>query len=177
MYPADALRAHVVMNMLTRMFEKDRNVNPPYSEVLQKLKAAWQAALKQAKGKPPENLSVEEKRVEAWTEYLFKELIGNYARGLYEGKFWHSTAKALELLLKEEDARGQLEGHEEWRDVLNAAWLYRINNVDEESPRISRKAEELWQLIEGKKKETPERPVQRYGFTGSVVPTIPGGRK
>lgn len=174
-YPPEALRANVVLSTLTKMLEKERNKNPPYGETVVKLKAAWESALVQAKGEPPENLKQEQEKVDQWADHLFRALVKDYTKGMYKGELWNNTAAALTRLLRSENASELLKGTEEWRDVLNAAWLCRIDNVDK-SPEIARKANELWQLIQTKKK-SPSSSLPKFGYTGSVVPTIQGDRK
>jgi len=177
-YPPDALRAQIVLSMLTKMLEKERNRNPPYGEIVDNLKDSWNSALVQAKGELPETLNLKQEKVDQWADHLFKALVKEYSKGMYKGELWNNTAVALKRLLASEDKKDVselLNGNEAWRDVLNAAWLCRIDNVDESST-IARAAEELWQLIQARKKQ-PLGAVTRFGYTGSIVPTIQGDRK
>lgn len=177
-YPADAKRAYVVLSMLTKMYEKDLLTPPPYGDILEKLKTAWDTALGKKQTEPLDTPSDDEKLLDGWADHLLEELGKAYAGGLYEGKLWKSTREALELLLKgkDEDAKDKLEGREEWRDVLNAAWACRVNNVDE-ALKIAKKAEELWRQIVRKKSETQERRVTPSGFAANIVPRIQADKK
>jgi hypothetical protein len=177
--PADAKRAHVVLSMLRKMFEfkEDPNVVPPYGDILEKLKAGWDAALAQTQTQPPPaTLNPDLEILEQWTDHLLAELNRAYANSLYQGRLWTSTREALELLLSDEDPGDKLKGNEEWKDVLNAAWACRVNNVDD-SQKIAKKAEELWQRIVQKKSETQGSRVSPSGFAANIVPRIQGDKK
>lgn len=174
-YPADDKRAHVVLSTLKKM-GSDPNIATPYGNILDRLKIEWDAALAQAQIQAPATWDQDVKLLEGWIDRLLEELSKSYPNSLYEGGLWKSTREALELLLKGEDPGDKLKGREDWGDVLNAAWACRVDNVDE-SQKIARKAEELWQRIEQKKRELKRHRISPSGFAEDVAPRIQAGKK
>jgi hypothetical protein len=170
MYPSDAKRAYVVLSMLKKMYKKDAPVLAKYGDILEKLETAWNAALVNGqttvKGAPSHN----EEQLDLWTSFVMNELSNAYA--MYEGNLWDTTYDALELLLRNEVPKDKLAGQEEWRDVLNAAWAYRINKPDEYH-NIARQAEELWQLIEDKKSKITVRKSSPTGLSQNYIFAVP----
>jgi len=174
-HPADAKRAHVILTMLKKMRDKERADIPPYSYIIDKLEKGWEAALMHTQ--TAGELSDEMKKVlEGWTTRMFDELVSKPASGLYDGKRWNSTKQALEKLIEGKEGKdfaNNLKGDEGWRDVLNAAWACRIDNVDVSG--ISEKAQSLWELITEKKREKARRTSQSSGPpSGGVPPSLKG---
>jgi hypothetical protein len=174
-HPADAKRAHVVLSMLKKM-GGDSNIGMPYDDILKKLGTEWDAALAQAQAQAPATWNQDVNLLEEWTDRLLEELRRTYPNSLYEGGLWKSTREALELLLMKEVPGDKLKGREDWGDVLNAAWACRVDNKDE-SKKIARRAEELWQLIEQKKREIKRKGRSPSGFAEDAAPRIQAGRK
>lgn len=173
-YPPDAKRAQVVLTMLRKMYEQHPLDNPPYGEILEKLQSAWDVARKKRQPKLSNTLSDDDRLLDRWTDLVLEELGEAYANGLYKGNLWDSTQQALELVLRGDDPAVELEGDEEWRDVLNAAWAYRMNS-SEDCQDIARSAEDLWKQIVKKKGELKDRrrpPTGGGGVRGPVAPNI-----
>jgi hypothetical protein len=74
-------------------------------------------------------------------------------------------------VLRGDDPAHILKGEEEWRDVLNAAWAYRINS-SEDSQDIAKSAQDLWKKIVKKKEELKDRRGPQTGVRGPVAPNI-----
>lgn len=175
-HPADAKRAYVILTMLQKMRDQDPIVVPPYSDIIDSLEKGWNTAL--ARAKPAGALSEDErKQLGSWTEEMFAALSKKPARGLYDGKLWNSTRAALEKLLKGEDPTEDLKGTEEWRDVLNAAWSCRADDVDD-SAAIDVKAHELWKLIERKQQQKQASKTEAFARPGGeALPSTKGESK
>jgi hypothetical protein len=172
-YPPDAKRAYVVLSMLRKMYEKHPLANPPYGDILEKLQIAWDSAC--VKGQGRSNAIADSQRLlDRWTNQVLEELDRAYATGLYEGRLWESTQEALELVLRGGEPAAKLKGAEEWRDVLNAAWAYRLNHSDE-SQDIAKSAEVLWKQIK-QKRDIRERRVSQMGVA-SFIPHIRADKK
>jgi hypothetical protein len=174
--PADAKRAHIILETLNKMRTRDKADNPPYGEVVDQLEKGWAAAL--ARAKPPGGLTDEQKQQLArWGEYVLGT-VGRFkppAKGIYSGNLWESTERAFGDLLRDETP-GNLTGNEEWRDVLNAAWVWRLKGG--KSRAIEKAAHRLRNLIKQKSGESREgKPDYSPPGAARVIPTTLGDRK
>lgn len=146
------------------------------------------------------------KKQEEWAGFIWDTLKDD-TRGSYSGKLWtstknalknliekpnvlwYSTEKRLEELKKSDGPNGadiqdiKVEGSEEWRDVLNAAWGYRIEQLSKEgeavkAEAIAEGARRLKTLIDHKKQENISRSSGGgYGRGFGSPPSITGGKR
>lgn len=129
-HPADARRAHVVLGML-QLMDQQAGKPPPYRYVCEYLEKEWQETIDRAQ--PPSAL------VQAEKDSL-RELVGRIGKRFYPlllpaARYPHTgddgwtVAQAWSQGWCEASARQPLTvGSGKLRDVLNAAWLCRINN-------------------------------------------------
>ena len=141
--PAAAKLAYVVFSMLDWVNRNGKEKNQPYAGITETLKKEWEAALGQTNqiGK----LGAEEKR--QLDEYV--DFLGTIAIRIYptlRPPLWKSVQEWPEKLLQNEGKDISVDGTEEFRDVLNAAWVCRISHRDR-SVEIEKAATGLWKRI------------------------------
>jgi len=167
-YPPDAKRAYVILDMLARMVNRLPLTLASYSKTLAKLEAGWHDALGRMKTNvlPP----ADQIRLQAYNKYMFDELPSVY----YTGSRLDNARSVLDSLLKNQDPPANLQGEEEGRDVLNAAWECRLEGKYELS-KIEDAAQKLWDLIiEERRKRAAQLKLEPYprgrGMVSSVIP-------
>jgi hypothetical protein len=141
--PAAAKRAYVVFSTLDWVNRKGKEQDQPYAGITDKLKSEWDAALRQTNqtGK----LEADEER--QLNEYV--EFLGTIALRIYptlRPPLWKSVQEWPAKLLQNEGRDIRVDGTEEFRDVLNAAWVCRISNR-RQSVEIEKAASGLWKRI------------------------------
>lgn len=138
-HPADAKRAHVVLTMLQRMNDA-AGMEEPYEGVKVRLSENWQEVLRRA-GQPDAQQALDAQRLEKLVDGIWPEFehwlrpAAKYphdekAYGWLVAEEWYRTWKdQLEkgqlLNIQDVSPRNTL------RDVLNAAWLCRLEYLDE----------------------------------------------
>ena len=137
--PADAKRTHLIFNILERMNQKAKAASSaaPYSRVLGRLRTEWERMLQQAS--PSESLDGDEKSyLDELADRIWKVLEGGTLRssaaytprGTYQG--WNKATEWHEEWSRQLRERKELKVSagetNTLRDVLNAAWLCRIEN-------------------------------------------------
>jgi hypothetical protein len=147
--PAHAKRAYVVLDVLERVDAK----NPLYSafsEVIERLREVWKAALMQVEHDGSLE-KTQSKELEAIVTFTVENFLDIYASGvMYDTERWASRSGWPAELNSEggaERLQRRLEGDEQLRDVLNAAWVSRVMQPNADVARIGREAEALWEAI------------------------------
>jgi hypothetical protein len=147
--PAHAKRAHVVLDVLKRLDAK----NPLYSafnEVTGRLSEVWEAALAQV-GREGRLEGAQREELEEIVTFTVENFLDIHASGVgYDAERWALRSEWPAELNSEggaERLQQQLEGDEQLRDVLNAAWIGRVMEVSADVARIGREAEALWEMI------------------------------
>jgi len=149
-HPAEAKRAYVIFTMLEQM-NNENGMAGPYTGIIQTLKDGWKAAVRQAN--PPDILTTQDEvQWEKWVETLKNTFY--FELGLLYSPSWRNVDRWREQLYSDQDF--EVNGTEDLRDVLNAAWLCRIDHIDEDpsgTERIAARAKKLWKDITEKKPE------------------------
>ncbi|HMG74251.1 MAG TPA: hypothetical protein VK582_12185 [Pyrinomonadaceae bacterium] len=177
-YPSQAERGYIILDMLSKMIAKDKFDKPFYEPTVRQVQAAWDMVL--ARIQPPGSLSsAQRSRLESYNEYMLDDLSGTHPGALYLGDKLESTCRALKGFLDGEKPLPFLEGEGEGRDVLNAAWMCRIEG-EYDVREIEIKAQELWDLITAEKRKATE-PLVRQETTPAwrrpnLSPAIPGDK-
>jgi uncharacterized protein YoxC len=182
-HPADAKRAYVIFQMLRRMNKAEEE--QPYIEIIKTLETEWVEALWQvcAEGQPAQNAPplTDElapqppadkldqdtlARLDDYVDYLAGYLNKNAVTIRYSADSWSNMTQALGELLKNSSLMaGDLnvvKGTEKLRDVLNAAWAYRVEqHIDVEDLRKA--AVRLRAIIDEKKASSSRDGGRRSG--------------
>jgi len=161
-HPADAKRAHTVFAMLRRM--NDKEDFKPYEHILTDvLEVEWQEALRQVRA-PDANEAVdrlsddEQAQLNAHVAYIADYLDKN-ALVSYRASALAETRQLLGKIIanpKLEDKEiGGLQSADSLRDVLNAAWVYR---VEQSAPteQIQAAADRLLNVIADKRRRAED---------------------
>lgn len=205
MLPADAERAHITLHMLQLMSGQGFAQNH-YQNVIDLLRDEWDLALKHSNEAEAALDPEVADRLEKWATFLWEYLMEDPI-GMYKAEHWTTTKTALESLVtadastkwySTEEGRGELEknpdnrnamreiqldGAEKWRDVLNAAWEYRVKRLDEGNPAqpelIAEAAQRLWEFIGQKNKEKSQisSPAYSSGQRAAGLPSNITGDK
>jgi hypothetical protein len=192
----DAQRAHIILRVLDKMLAQCGAGASFDRKIIEQLRDEWKLALEQAK---PTGELGPQARLDTWVDYLFEYLSANPLGAIYCGIPWNATKVALVKIVQHDKATEwtcSKEKHEqevkagnqnvqylelnntiELRDVINAAWAYRIERLGEagytaeESDTINAAALKLWKCI--KDKRTAEagntQAVGRPGVTRAVI--------
>jgi hypothetical protein len=147
--PAHAKRAFIILNVLERMDAKYTGFSA-FGKVTSCLRDAWEAALKQVE--QPGQLEDEQRaELTSLVRFMVEDFLEVYASGVeYGAEQWASRAEWPEMLNINGGAKllkPKLEGDEQLRDVLNAAWLSRVTQADANVARIGHEAQALWEDI------------------------------
>jgi hypothetical protein len=162
--PSDAKRAQMIFKILEM-----NNTDGRYDEIIKQLKEEWKAALEQAKGQTKEISQIiqeGENQPEQLVNLLKeKDYLQFLEIATYPSAGWSRANRLKNFLLNEdkkilenldkvsqEDWKGALMFDDEYRDVLNAAWLCRIVNL-EKTEEIHRAALALWKGIEDRRQQ------------------------
>jgi len=171
-HPGDAKRAYLVFTMLRKMNDEDDVLNP-YANVVTVLTKIWEDMLERAGQREPLQASdkgcLEELVKKAWGLFAAEALRGdakypynNPDRGWTIAKKWKE--RWSEQLNNGESLSIEKVGQfNTLRDVLNAAWLCRLEHEDNIT-KIEEAARALWKQI--KEVRTPSKSTQgRKGGT------------
>jgi hypothetical protein len=153
-HPADAKRAYVIFKMLEWMNESK---NEQYEGIIKILKDEWSDALKQAKQQ--DKLKAEdENNLNKWIDSLKEKKLVEYISSV---RYPHTSWARAELLkkqlldvLQKKQNNIEVSGTYDLRDVLNAAWLCRIDQLTKtedihkaRTEDIHNEARKLWDDI------------------------------
>jgi hypothetical protein len=151
--PASAKRAHVLFTMLRRMNE-DSGKDYVYEDVIKQLEEEWTAALLQVQP-PGALLDEDQKQLERWVNdlwaYLNRGDDTNYYLK-YPGTSWGKLQGWYEQLLQGKVEDINVNDTTDLRDVLNAAWLCRIEQPDK-TEEIAKSAIMLWERTKEPRRE------------------------
>jgi hypothetical protein len=140
-------RVFVILETLNRMDQSLAGSgvlkSPPYREIIELLQNAWKGALECYQQICTISES-DEKNLKKLFNEIYQILDLEYGPQVMYAK-WTTAMQVAEALLKENPDH-QLNGNEELRDVLNAAWYARLNNT-EKIDDIGKKAPSLCQAI------------------------------
>lgn len=166
-HPAHAKRAFTVFEMLEMMERKSKGTSSsPFADARKLLSANWDETVSQVnsgrraskQNAQQKKTSLNEKVIKACINGLWKHFEKN-AMMRYDPRYLNVTKRALSLILDgaaRKDVEADLRGTEELRDVLNAAWIYRVEEKAD-AEKISSAAGELWQMITKVKTEAIKR--------------------
>lgn len=176
--PSQSERGYIILDMLSKMIAEDKLDTPSYEPMVRQLQHAWDKVV--ARTQPAGSLTGAQKsRLESYNEYMLEELSRSHPGGLYRGDKFESTYQALRGFLHGENPLTLLEGGEEGRDVLNAAWWCRIEG-EYDLGELEAKSQELWDLItEGKRKAADQLVSQEPTPVWNRInlsPAIPGDK-
>jgi hypothetical protein len=144
--PSDVARAEVILSVL-RALDKRGGVSRPYTGVIAALQEAWQSAVTQA-----ENAVVLDPDGSAWLPKLATEFVDIIAPAfLYKGAVYPDSgwttaqqwANAWQDQRKKNADVGVPEPEGKLRDVLNAAWLYRLQNPLDDHREVAKAGQSL----------------------------------
>jgi len=142
-HPSYAKRVHFILEALRRMDEAEGMLQP-YRDIIEYLSGLWQRNLLAAK--QPESLDQATiVQLNDWLERLYVQIdthLPPYVR--YRG--WSRAQRLSSELLSEKGAAQVLEDDDTLPDVLNAAWLCRIEQKDEDSYLVRRIGENAVEL-------------------------------
>lgn len=186
--PADAERAHITLHVL-QLMSGEGTAQRDYQNIIEILRDEWGLAVKQSGGEGATLDPAAAARLERWAAFLWgyltedpigmykaehwtgtKNALVNLATGA-AGTKWYSTAEGLRELEKNPDNHNVtrelvLDGAEEWRDVLNAAWAHRVERLNGGDPAqpelIAAAAQQLWEFVSQKKKEKSQSSFPAY---------------
>jgi hypothetical protein len=160
-HPADAKRAYIVFTVLNWMNDRAHETQP-YRGIIQTLEKEWNAALKQAGWSETQALQGQE-QLEGWVASLKERKLMGEVAVAYPVTSWDRAQGLQKQLLQNRDADFQVSGTYDLRDVLNAAWLCRIQEPAKVES-IDQAARAVWnKIVESRKpggKPTPP------GWTG-----------
>ena len=170
-HPSDAKRAHVVFSML-KLMDNDAGKLLPYKYVIERLEKEWEDALDRAG--PSGALKAEDRKcLKGLVKYIWNSFYlcllppARYPHTGEEG--WNVAEKWCdtwsEQLKSGQDLSISVSHIHKLRDVLNAAWLYRIYNPDnvKEIKEIAEAAYDLCEkIIDAIKKEQLKRSKSSY---------------
>jgi hypothetical protein len=162
---SDAKRAFCVFAMLKWMNKRDSA--RPWTGLIDELEQEWEAALKQVNPAP---LAL---------DHAFKEQMNNLIDGLgtmlhretcfnFPVVNWGNIVGWVDKLLDNKVSEIQLQGTEELRHVLNAAWLARLQN-----PTKTKNIDEAAQYL--RKRISDDKSRRDKGVTAAGAPWRPGG--
>ena len=161
---ADANRALVVFTLLDWM----KSISSEYTFIINTLKEEWSTALQQAE--PLGTLETQnENPWEDWVRDITR-ILKSQAKGIqYSPEGWSRAKKLGDQLLNAEIKEISL-GTADMRDVLNAAWLCRIENQNQvrnigeeqrQAEAIARVVLDLWHRIAYRKQTTPRSEISQ----------------
>jgi hypothetical protein len=177
---SDAQRAHIILRVLEKMIEHCGVAATFDSKIIEQLKDEWNSALQQAN---PAGKLEAQSSLDDWVDFLFNHLSSNPLGAIYCGRVWKPTKQILDGIVNS-DSESQLIWNKdkydeltangenvqyvelkhtfELRDVINAAWACRIEDLGKAqytvqgSEKINQAALKLWQTIKDKKKVDQE---------------------
>jgi hypothetical protein len=202
--PPDAWRAHITLRMLQLMSGEGVR-QKAYQNIINTLVEEWKDVLEQTNGAGAALDPAEAARLDGWVTFLWQDLELEKDPFIYKGEHWTHMKTAVENLVTQpgvkwyvnEKGRAELEavpdtrdvtrllkfeGTEEWRDVLNAVWAFRIERLIADQPvtsdAIAEKVEYLWSLLDLKKKELSQSPGRdpSYGHEAVIQNISYGGK-
>jgi len=178
---SDAQRAYIILRVLDKMFAKCGAGASFDQQIIEQLRIEWETALQQAK---PTGQLESQARLDTWVDYLFEYLSANPLGAIYCGIPWNATKDTLLNIVNSDPATEwtcskekyehevkpdnknvkylELNNTIELRDVINAAWAYRIERLGkadytaEESDTINAAALKLWKCIKDKRNAEAE---------------------
>lgn len=186
-HPGDAKRAYVVRTMLRKMNDQ-AGLDSPYDDVLERLTSAWQATLASA-GQPHELGAPDAQRLDklidaVWMEFdewlrdtaIYPHSEKDYGWVIAEkwSRTWHRQLEEGQRLDIQEVSKNN-----KLRDVLNAAWLCRldyVNKLEEESEKIEQIAEAAHRLCEEIRKKRAAPSPGRGAARGQPIQPSRGPR-
>lgn len=133
---ADGERAEVVLAMLKKAHEEDKDA--PFA-FIEKLEEAWDEAVRQTGARPLNDREVD--RCTRWVQNFWDWAHTHTATAKYLAQSLVHAAKWAKMLLDQPEAV-QAAG-DDVRDVLNTAWLCRLDNPTE-TRTIHVAAKEMW---------------------------------
>jgi hypothetical protein len=139
---SDPERAYVVFRMLRLM-----DAGEIYAQVVGELEGRWRAALRQV-GADYTLSSEAEARLDKWTTYMWDFLSQKPSSVMYRPVRYEAATQwelLIDLAKPDKLAQWQLKpGEEDVRDILNVAWLQRLQE-DSPAPReLAKAALKLW---------------------------------
>jgi hypothetical protein len=152
--PAPAKRAHIIFSMLEWVNKNGKDRKTPYAGIIDRIRDEWDAALQQNKhtGKLEEQ---EDKKLKEYVDFLGKILLRWFP--VLRPPKWESLQVWPDQLLQNTGKDIKVDGTEEFRDVLNAAWVCRISQ-SAQTLDIDQAATTLWERIKDKKQESKNTP-------------------
>jgi len=140
--PADDVRAHVILAMLKQMQTKYGALSPMYDDVCQQLAVAWNAAKEQAgaAGDQPAHVADDIPRADILVTALWKVLEKNVSAPMTL-EAWAQVNHLKKDLLA--GSSSDLPPGIELRQVLNAAWLARVDPQRDPKMDLTNAAEDL----------------------------------
>jgi hypothetical protein len=140
--PADDVRAHVILAMLKQMQTKYGALSPMYDDVCQQLAFAWNAAKEQAgaAGDEPAQVADDIARANILVTALWNVLEKNVSAPMTL-EAWAQVNHLKKDLLA--GSSSDLPPGIELRQVLNAAWLARVDPQPDPTIDLTKAAEDL----------------------------------
>lgn len=147
-HPSYAKRVYFILKALERMDEAE-GMWQSYRGIIEYLRGLWQESLVAVR--QPESLDQDTiVQLNDWLEELYDVLLDTYLSPHVRYSGWHRAQRLSIELMSDRGAARMLEGDDTLPDVLNAAWLCRIQHWDEDGyivRRIGDKAVDLCREI------------------------------
>jgi hypothetical protein len=161
---SDAVRAHIVLEMLKLMDEE--NKEEPNAKLIDTLRSEWNAAFQQANSEKVPDLGVETHELDQWVKEI-KNALPNKTLARYIGDRLSSVELKLKEMVEEVQRRSKTDEerevepavkassapHGELRDVLAAAWRLRLSNPSLDPDVIADQAKRLLEMMEDDRRQ------------------------
>lgn len=126
--PNDDIRAQIMFTMLEWMNTRVEGCKP-YDGIIERLRNEWDTAISQAQLSAKRTDGQAPDALKTWVHTL-GEVLGNHIYIEYKCKRFQAIEPWVEQLLQNEGQEIQVGSDAEVRDVLNAAWLCRVNHPE-----------------------------------------------
>jgi hypothetical protein len=125
-HPGDARRAHLILRVLEKMNDTEPGPVRPYGDVARHLREQWHKGLRDA-GQPTALADEAEAQLDHWVEELYALADREMPGVRYRKQGWLRAQRLADEVGPDRDGPPALRDEDTLADLLNAAWLCRLN--------------------------------------------------